>query len=201
MDKIDEIQQMWSEINSRLDKLEPSIIEESRKIADMNIRSARKRLLRRDKRMFILSVVCAFVFPVYFASVPANDFAYRALSHGHWRVTMVVMFLVFFSTCAVLQLKKYLMEYDINLGTMSTDEIATKARKIKKYHLRCEVVTAILAVILLVTFFRMLFIGGDRGIMIAGLVGGILGLSISLPMFFRYLADYRKMIYPYDQDE
>ena len=201
MDKIDEIQQMWNQINARLDRLEPAIVDESRKIAEMNIKSARKRLLRRDRIMILLTLICALFFPVYFAIVPPDDFVFKAFSHGYWRPSMVIMFLVFFLTLTILHVKKYLMVYDINIGTMSTEEIAEKARDIKKYHLRCEVVGVAMAVILLVTYFWMLSIGGNKSIMIAGLVGGLLGLSVGVPMFFRYLADYRKMIYPYDQDE
>lgn len=200
MDKIDQIQQMWSQVNSRLDRLEPSIVDESRKVAERNIKSARNRLLKRDKRMIILSVVCAFFFPVYFALVTPEYGAYVAFSHGYWRIAMIVSFLVFFVTTAVLQIRKYLMEYDINVGSMSIEEIAERAKAIKRYHLRCEIVVTAMAIALLTSYFWMLSIG-DRGLMIAGLIGGMIGLSIALPLFFRYLADYRKMIYPYDQDE
>ncbi len=197
MDKFDEIQQMWNQLNSRLDRLEPSLVDQSRLVAEKNIASARGRLLRRDRRMIYLSVFCAFIFPVYFAMVPTEFGGFVAFNHGYWRLICVFSFLIYFLTAVVLQVRKYLMEQEINVGSMSIEEISRRAREIKRFHLRAEVIMTIMGIIVLTLFFWMLSIG-DRWLMIGGMIGGVIGLAIALPMFFRYLADYRAMIYPYD---
>ncbi len=89
------------------------------------------------------------------------------------------------------------MEQEINVGSMSIEEISRRAREIKRFHLRAEVIMTIMGIIVLTLFFWMLSIG-DRWLMIGGMIGGVIGLAIAIPMFFRYLADYRAMIYPYD---
>lgn len=198
MDKFDEIQQMWARLNERLDQLEPSIISESRYVAESNIKSARSRLMRRDKGMITLSIVCALFFPAYFWAV-SPEFGFPAFEVGYWRLATVLTFFVYFATCGVLIIRKYLMLLDINIGTMSIEEISKRARMIKTCHLRSEAFMSILMIGVLVEFFWMLSYG-DRGIMFAGIFGLIGGLAIAIPMFFRYLSDYRRMIYPYNED-
>lgn len=200
MDKIEEIQQMWSQLNARLDRLEPSIVSESRRVAESNIISARKRLMRRDKFMIWLCFICACVFPVDFWLTPATEDGIVGLGVGYWRIITVVLFFAYFITCGIIMIKLYLNLQEINIGTMSIEEISKRARHIKQFHLRSEVCNGIFAIIVLSEYFYVISMG-NPWLLVGGLVGLVLGLSVALPLFFRYMSDYRRMIYPYDEND
>lgn len=200
MDKFEEIQQMWEQVNQRLDRLDTSIVDESARIATSNIKSARRRLLRRDKIMIFYCFICAGVFPIGFALVPATEDGIVGLGVGYWRIVTVSIMLIYFLLCAFSTIYLYLKVQDINLMSMSIEEIAERTREIKKCHLRIELVNLTCAVLVLCELFYVLSIG-NRWLLIPGLIGLIIGLSIGLPLFFRYMADYRKMIYPYNEGD
>ncbi len=197
MDNFDNIQEIWNRLNERLERLEPSIIDQSKLVAENNIKSARKRLLQRTKVLITLNILCIFFFPVYFWIIPASETGFAALDTGHWRVTLCLCNLLYFLTGLVLTTLQFLKIQDINPGTMSIEEISRNVRSIKKCHLISECVMIFLAIIYLVIFFYFLSFG-ERYLMVAAMIGGFIGLGFAIPMFFKYMGDYRKMIYPYD---
>ena len=200
MDKMDDIMKMWEQMNRRLDQLNTSLVDESRRVASSNIRSARKSLMRRSKLMVIFCFICAVLFPTEFSFIPADEDGIVGFGVGYWRIISILIFLAYFLICGISSVRLYLKIQDVNLSTMSISDISDRVREIKSTHLRMEVVEVILAVFVLIEFFYVLSIG-NKWLLIPGLVGMLIGLAVALPLFFRFMSDYRRMIYPYDEDE
>lgn len=149
--------------------------------------------------MIFLCFICAIVFPIDFALTPATEDGIVGFGVGQWRVITIVLFAAYMLICGLSYIYMYLKIQDINLMSMSIEEISERTRHIKKIHLRIQLFDMIFAVLVLSEFFYVLSIG-NRWLLIPGLIGTVIGLAIALPMFFKYMSDYRRMIYPNEED-
>ena len=183
MDDLNDIKNMWAEINNRLAALE----EENRRllhhVKSENYRSIKQRLISRYRFFIVMSLLCALVFALFIVFNPMIVETYRWITAIYW--------LVFFILCASVDF--YLLQnvgrMDIyNSSVSETARIAAKNWKIHKLWIIVGLPFAIGAVIL-----WALALNADYFVILGMIAGGIVGFIIGLYQLKKFMRDYKQL--------
>ena len=71
---LDQLKEMWSDLNRRVERLENQTLEEGRKVASGKITTAREDLATRYKRFMIIGFVMGIFFPLFLIMSPTDFF-------------------------------------------------------------------------------------------------------------------------------
>lgn len=144
--------------------------------------TALDRLEKRYRRMGVLCLIFAVLIPLEMLFV--FDVEERWL--------LFWTFAAFFLVAASMDFWLSNGIATINVYDMSVSEIVNKAMGYRKRHLQFELVLIPMAAILIAELGSFLA-KGNAGIWIAIAVGGLVGLSIALRLFFKFMRDYKRI--------
>lgn len=163
----DELKMAWKAQSQRLDKLEQQNLELQRKIGCNNISNKRAKLLS-SYRIFII---------VAFLMGPCVIFTFPILDLPNWIALSyaAVMVMLGIFNCYI-----YNMIRKINLATMTTKEALEQVIKLDKRRQQLRVVGCIIAAILMILFFRELWLRDEPSGIVGGAVGGIIGAIVGI---------------------
>ncbi len=184
---IDRMKEMWSDMNTRLTKLEKDLSEQSRKVSSNKVHTAKEDLIRKYRRFIVIAGITGIFFPLllcfgavaYYPQIP-------------WRYASAAMFFIFFMVAAGMDAYLYMAVRDINLATMSVLEVASRGRSLKRHHHIFQIILIPFAIVTLVVF--AIPIASDTGLIIGMVIGGIVGGLIGLSQYLKIMRDYREII-------
>lgn len=185
-DNLNELKEMWNELNNRLSRLEEATIEEGRRVSRENIRSAQEDLAMTYKRFTIIGFTMAAIMPIMFG-VPDSIFNYPTMTY---RVIVSLSMCAYFLTCALMDFYLFRRVNDMDLAVMPVSVIRETALRLKKKH---HIFMMILIPIAICVLFLMTYPIISE-IWIAVLVGAVVGLAIGLSMYFKMMNDYKQIL-------
>lgn len=189
---LDQLKEMWSDLNRRVERLENQTIEEGRKVASGKITTAREDLATRYKRFMIIGFVMGVFFPLFLIMSPTDFFP-----DGTMKYVASALFFSYFITAAVMDSYLYNEVRSMDLAMMTVSQVIHKARTLKRRHHIFMIILIPFAVITLAVFAIPLL---DDPFIIAGMItGGVVGLCIGLRQYFRMMRDYREMMREYSE--
>lgn len=189
---LDQLKEMWSDLNRRVERLENQTLEEGRKVASGKITTAREDLATRYKRFMIIGFVMGVFFPLFLIMSPTDFFP-----DGTVKYVASALFFSYFITAAVMDSYLYNEVRSMDLAMMTVSQVIHKARTLKRRHHIFMIILIPFAVITLAVFAIPLF---DDPFIIAGMItGGVVGLCIGLRQYFRMMRDYREMMREYSE--
>lgn len=189
---LDQLKEMWSDLNRRVERLENQTLEEGRKVASGKITTAREDLATRYKRFMIIGFVMGVFFPLFLIMSPTDFFP-----DGTVKYVASALFFSYFITAAVMDSYLYNEVRSMDLAMMTVSQVIHKARTLKRRHHIFMIILIPFAVITLAVFAIPLL---DDPFIIAGMItGGVVGLCIGLRQYFRMMRDYREMMREYSE--
>lgn len=189
---LDQLKEMWSDLNRRVERLENQTLEEGRKVASGKITTAREDLATRYKRFMIIGFVMGVFFPLFLIMSPTDFFP-----DGTMKYVASALFFSYFITAAVVDSYLYNEVRSMDLAMMTVSQVIHKARTLKRRHHIFMIILIPFAVITLAVFAIPLL---DDPFIIAGMItGGVVGLCIGLRQYFRMMRDYREMMREYSE--
>lgn len=189
---LDQLKEMWSDLNRRVERLENQTLEEGRKVASGKITTAREDLATRYKRFMIIGFVMGISFPLFLIMSPTDFFP-----DGTMKYVASALFFSYFITAAVMDSYLYNEVRSMDLAMMTVSQVIHKARTLKRRHHIFMIILIPFAVITLAVFAIPLL---DDPFIIAGMItGGVVGLCIGLRQYFRMMRDYRDMMREYSE--
>ena len=189
---LDQLKEMWSDLNRRVERLENQTLEEGRKVASGKITTAREDLATRYKRFMIIGFVMGVFFPLFLIMSPTDFFP-----DGTIKYVASALFFSYFITAAVMDSYLYNEVRSMDLAMMTVSQVIHKARTLKRRHHIFMIILIPFAVITLEVFAIPLL---DDPFIIAGMItGGVVGLCIGLRQYFRMMRDYREMMREYSE--
>lgn len=189
---LDQLKEMWSDLNRRVERLENQTIEEGRKVTSGKITTAREDLATRYKRFMIIGFVMGVFFPLFLILSPTDFFP-----DGTMKYVASAPFFSYFITAAVMDSYLYNEVRSMDLAMMTVSQVIHKARTLKRRHHIFMIILIPFAVITLAVFAIPLL---DDPFIIAGMItGGGVGLCIGLRQYFRMMRDYRDMMREYSE--
>lgn len=189
---LDQLKEMWSDLNRRVERLENQTLEEGRKVASGKITTAREDLATRYKRFMIIGFVMGVFFPLFLIMSPTDFFP-----DGTIKYVASALFFSYFITAAVMDSYLYNEVRSMDLAMMTVSQVIHKARTLKRRHHIFMIILIPFAVITLAVFAIPLL---DDPFIIAGMItGGVVGLCIGLRQYFRMMRDYREMMREYSE--
>ncbi len=189
---LDQLKEMWSDLNRRVERLENQTLEEGRKVASGKITTAREDLATRYKRFMIIGFVMGIFFPLFLIMSPTDFFP-----DGTMKYVASALFFSYFITAAVMDSFLYNEVRSMDLAMMTVSQVIHKARTLKRRHHIFMIILIPFAVITLAVFAIPLL---DDPFIIAGMItGGVVGLCIGLRQYFRMMRDYREMMREYSE--
>jgi len=189
---LDQLKEMWSDLNRRVERLENQTLEEGRKVASGKITTAREDLATRYKRFMIIGFVMGVFFPLFLIMSPTDFFP-----DGTMKYVASALFFSYFITAAVMDSYLYNEVRSMDLAMMTVSQVIHKARTLKRRHHIFMIILIPFAVITLAVFAIPLL---DDPFIIAGMItGGVVGLCIGLRQYFRMMRDYREMMREYSE--
>lgn len=189
---LDQLKEMWSDLNRRVERLENQTLEEGRKVASGKITTAREDLATRYKRFMIIGFVMGIFFPLFLIMSPTDFFP-----DGTMKYVASALFFSYFITAAVMDSYLYNEVRSMDLAMMTVSQVIHKARTLKRRHHIFMIILIPFAVITLAVFAIPLL---DDPFIIAGMItGGVVGLCIGLRQYFRMMRDYREMMREYSE--
>lgn len=189
---LDQLKEMWSDLNRRVERLENQTLEEGRKVASGKITTAREDLATRYKRFMIIGFVMGVFFPLFLIVSPTDFFP-----DGTVKYVASALFFSYFITAAVMDSYLYNEVRSMDLAMMTVSQVIHKARTLKRRHHIFMIILIPFAVITLAVFAIPLL---DDPFIIAGMItGGVVGLCIGLRQYFRMMRDYREMMREYSE--
>lgn len=189
---LDQLKEMWSDLNRRVERLENQTLEEGRKVASGKITTAREDLASRYKRFMIIGFVMGIFFPSFLIMSPTDFFP-----DGFMKYVASALFFSYFITAAIMDSYLYNEVRSMDLAMMTVSQVIHKARTLKRRHHIFMIILIPFAVITLAVFAIPLL---DDSFIIAGMItGGVVGLCIGLRQYFRMMRDYRDMMREYSE--
>lgn len=189
---LDQLKEMWSDLNRRVERLENQTLEEGRKVASGKITTAREDLATRYKRFMIIGFVMGIFFPLFLIMSPTDFFP-----DGFMKYVASALFFSYFITAAIMDSYLYNEVRSMDLAMMTVSQVIHKARTLKRRHHIFMIILIPFAVITLAVFAIPLL---DDPFIIAGMItGGVVGLCIGLRQYFRMMRDYRDMMREYSE--
>ena len=184
---IDQIKEMWNNINRRLDKLERQTIEVGRRVTSEKAHTAKYDLARQYKYFMIIGFIAGVLFPSWLLLSSSSLYPDTPL-----RYLSAALFFIYFMTAAVMDAYLYNEVKSINLAYMPVDQVIVRARELKKKHHIFMIILIPIAIVTLGMFAYPLL---DETAVLAGMIfGGALGLAIGLRKYFQMMGDYREIM-------
>ena len=189
---LDQLKEMWSDLNRRVERLENQTIEEGRKVTSGKITTPREDLATRYKRFMIIGFVMGVFFPLFLKMSPTDFFP-----DGTMKYVASALFFSYFITAAVMDSYLYNEVRSMDLAMMTVSQVIHKVRTLKRRRHIFMIILIPFAVITLAVFAIPLL---DDPFIIAGMItGGVVGLCIGLRQYFRMMRDYREMMREYSE--
>lgn len=189
---LDQLKEMWSDLNRRVERLENQTLEEGRKVTSGKITTACEDLATRYKRFMIIGFVMGVFFPLFLIMSPTDFFP-----DGTIKYVASALFFSYFITAAIMDSYLYNEVRSMDLAMMTVSQVIHKARTLKRRHHIFMIILIPFAVITLAVFAIPLL---DDPFIIAGMItGGVVGLCIGLRQYFRMMRDYREMMREYSE--
>lgn len=187
---LDQLKEMWSDLNRRIERLENQTLEEGIRVTSGKITTACEDLASRYKRFMIIGFLMGVVFPVFLIMSPADFFP-----DGAMKYVSAALFFLYFITAAVMDSYLYNEVKSIDLAMMTVNQVIHKARTLKRRHHIFMIILIPFAVVTLAVFSIPLL---NEPFIITGMItGGVVGLCIGLRQYFRMMRDYREMMRQY----
>jgi drug/metabolite transporter (DMT)-like permease len=184
--ELDEITKKWNDLNSRLEKTEKLNQKLLNEMISSKQKSAKQKLQKFEFNFFIFSIVFIFY----------SAFIYFA---GIFNGAASILFGIVFVLSAIWQLYKIHLLKKMNIETETVTSLVQKA-------IQYKVLTrshTIVGMILLIPFFILLFKFEDKlsttPMLIAVIVGAVIGLILGFYLFFKNLRDIDALIKSYKE--
>ncbi len=187
---IDQIKEMWNNINRRLDRLESQTVEIGRRVTSEKAHSAKNDLARKYKTFMIIGFIAGVTFPCWMLFSSTGIYPDSPL-----RYLSAALFFIYFMTAAVMDAYLYNEVRSINLAHMPIDQLIVKARELKKKHHIFMIILILLAIVTLGMFAYPLV--NEPAVLAGMIIGGAFGLAIGLRKYFQMMGDYREMMDQY----
>ena len=186
--ELETLKLQWRNLSQRIERLENKMLSnDSRKVIDGKISSARELLLKKYKRFFILGICMAIVTPVMFMSM-LTEFGIDETN----KLIISGLFWLYFLTAALMD--AYLMRKtkEIEPAEWPVSKVRAEAIRLKKFHHKCMAILIPFAIITIGYFVYNL--ASDVYILIGIAVGATIGLAVGLKQYFEMMAAYKSMI-------
>lgn len=180
INELDEMKEMWKELNTRVTLLEEENRRLARNVTAKRFLSSTGELVRRYKRFMFVELIMAIIFPLMIYHNPFVVDKYRIITLVYW--------LIFFmgEVCVDFYLMNKVKEMDIN--NYSITRIAKEAKnnwKIHKIAIMIGLPVAIGAIILFA-----LCMDANEAMIIGMIIGGTVGLMIGIWQLMKFRNDY-----------
>ena len=182
-----EIKALWEQLNERMERLELTTVEESRRVAEMRIKSAQEDLIRRYRRFSIIACIFAVVTPIVYGN------PYQSLFHYPSKLYSIIVgasMFIYFAVCGVMDFYLSNAVKDINLAKMPVIEVRRQAINLKRLHHIFQIILIPMAIALLILISYPIM----AQVWIGVIFGAIVGLAIGINAYMKMMADYKEMI-------
>lgn len=187
---IDQIKEMWNNINSRLDRLERQTVDIGRRVTSEKAHTAKYDLSQQYKRFMIIGFIAGVLFPTWVLLSSSSLYPDTPL-----RYLSAALFFIYFMTAAVMDAYLYNEVKSINLAYMPVDQVIVRARELKRKHHIFMIILLPIAIVTLGMFAYPLL---NETAVLAGMIfGGAVGFAIGLKKYFQMMGDYREMMEQY----
>lgn len=178
----EEMREAWRELSGRVDRLELSLMRESKGVISTRAQSALETLAAKYRRFAVFGMICAILSPFY-SQLPALADSYRLL--------IGIYMTLYFAMASVIDWWLYAQVTDIDVTRMSVSEVYRRARRCRKVHLRSIMLLLPMAIGLVVLF---IFAFGHQPWITGGIVTGVVvGMAIGSIALIQFMRDYRKI--------
>lgn len=183
MDNIQELKDMWTKLNGRLDRVESENQRLANEIKRSNYKTVRERLISRYWRFVYVAAVMILFISVFISTDEHIDDRYRWYTLGYW----------IFYLCGALFLDLYLIYglKGIDVYNESVMEISSKARRNWRIHKLGIIAGMPLAIGLMILY--ALSLGAETPIVLAMLCGVVIGLAIGFRQLREFWKGYREL--------
>jgi hypothetical protein len=182
--ELDEIKNVWNNLNSRLEQTEMLNKRVISELLNTRQQSAKDKLMRYEVAFLILCIV-------FTGFTIASSFA------GFYALSTIIIMSSVFVLCGLWQVYKIVLLNRMHIDTCSTAELLQKAIRFKVITRMRTVVGLILIVplfVLMVMFDKNL---NNTAAITGVIVGGSIGLGIGLILFFKNLKDIDSLVKSY----
>lgn len=181
--ELDEIKAAWSELNIRLEKSEAL---NRRMLADMletRQQSAKDKLMKYEVFFLVLCIVSAtMIVPAYLAGV--------------YSLPVSAIFEAVFVFAGLWQVYKIVLLRRMSIAQCTTTDLIQKAIRFKVVT-RMRTVVGLLLLIPIIVVICLYDVKEPVAVYIGMGIGGVIGLTIGLVLFFRNLKDIDSLIKSY----
>ncbi|MCH5233007.1 MAG: hypothetical protein J1E78_05140 [Muribaculaceae bacterium] len=184
MEKINEIRQIWQEMDRRLSKLEIENKKIMQTVMKSTYSSAKEKLLNKYLRFIIIECVMITFMNLFFIFNPLIVDKYRILAITYWDI--------FFLLEVSLDIYLFYQTKDINIYTSTITEITKKASMNWKIH-KIGVLAG-LPLSFVGIFIMALSLNAYEYILYGMAVGGVLGLIIGVIQFLKFRSNYKLLV-------
>lgn len=186
--ELDEIKNIWSDLNKRMENTEQINRRILTTMLETRRQSAKDKLMKFEQLFLVLCIVFTlYSLAMYFV--------------GIFGTAISIFFTALFVLCGLWQVYKIYLLNEMRIDRCSTAELIQKG-------IRFKVITrmrTVVGLILLIPIFALLFVLDPRlanTATITGIiVGGAIGLTFGLVMFFRNLRDIDALVKSYKEIE
>lgn len=182
MENIDNIKQMWNDLNRRLESVEQENQRLANNIMRSNLKSTREKLIGKYKK---------FIFVEFIMFLSVGILIYNGARVEIYKIPALITWEVFFLAEAFLDY--YLMNrlQNIDIYTSPLCEISSIAQKNWKIH-RIAIIAGLPFALVCVALFA-LCLGSDKFILLGILVGFIVGSIIGVLELRKFIKYYKEL--------
>lgn len=181
MDELNDMKNLWRELNERISALEEDNRRLARKVMNENFKTVQEKLIRKYTFFIIIAVVMIFYMWIFVWFNPDVVEKYKVVTSVYWSV--------FFILEAGIDFYLRHQVKQIDIYNSSVKDIALQAAKnwrVHKIAVFCGIPVAIGAVIL----FGLL-LNADMFVIYCMIAGGMIGLLVGIRQLKKFYENYR----------
>ncbi len=176
----EDMKMAWAETSRRLDRLERTYSDMREEAINGKRRTALDDLALRYRRFSTISLIFVLISPIY---------AINGVFDGSFRIWVPLGMALYFGLASVMDWWLYKRVKQIDVATMTTEDVVSASAFCRKRHLQFMMVLIPLMLVLVGAFIAGCL---NQEYMIYAIVGGaILGLILGVRQLINFMDDYR----------